>query len=403
MTFLELSTAWSLQILLIGACAEAGAPLLRKAHPRIRARFWLAALLLSLAAPWLMSRGSAPTIIGETSIFTVTSATVDRAVSAIDPSWQTALLGLWGFIALIRIARLARGLGRLASITAESRPVEVEDMRELRIRESAAIQSPAASFLGRVILVPGAFHGLPETWRRAALVHESIHLRRGHGILLLVEELILAFFWFHPMVSRLILRVRDSREEVVDAETLEVTGAARDYRDMLIGLATRIRIPAPAVSGTTALGARIESLMNLEENPMPITSTPRLLVAGFTLLSAAALASAALPLGLTAQPAAAGEKKASKPPRSVVSRVSPVYPPAMKEQKVEGVVAIALTVGPDGTVTAARNRPLTREAHPELVKAAIEALRQWRFEPGKGSVEMTHTINFRLNDGAEKK
>ncbi len=55
MSFIELSTSWSLQILLIGLCAEACAPLLRKAHPGVRARFWLITLLLSLTAPWLLS------------------------------------------------------------------------------------------------------------------------------------------------------------------------------------------------------------------------------------------------------------------------------------------------------------------------------------------------------------
>lgn len=401
MNFLELSTAWSLQILLIGVCAEAGAPLLGKAHPRIRARFWLLALLLSLGAPWLMSRGSAPATLGETSVFAVTASTFVGAVSAIGPSWQSALPGLWGFIALVRVIRLARGLGRLASITAESRPVEVADVAGVRVRETSAIQSPAASFLGRVILVPGAFHGLPETWRRAALVHESIHLRRGHGLLLLVEELVLALFWFHPVVFRLIRRVRDSREELVDAETLEVTGAGREYRDMLIGLAARIRIPAPAVSGTTALGARIESLIALEKNPMPKTSTPRLIGVGFALLYTAALASAAIPIGIAAGSQNSGDKKeTTKTPRKVISKVNPVYPAALKEKRVEGVVQIEVVVDSTGAFTRATPRP---EDNPELVKAAIEALRQWQWEPGEGPIQMTHTIQFRLTTGTEKK
>jgi TonB family protein len=401
MNFLELSTAWSLQILLIGACAEAGAPLLGKAHPRIRARFWLVALLLSLGAPWLMPGGSAPATPGESSGFAVTASTFVGAVSAIGPSWQSALSVLWGFIALVRVIRLARALGRLASITAESRPVEVADVAHVRVRETSAIQSPAASFIGRVILVPGTFHGLPEAWRRAALVHESIHLRRGHGLLLLVEELVLALFWFHPVVFRLIRRVRDSREELVDAETLEVTGAGREYRDMLIGLAARIRIPAPAVSGTTALGARIESLIALEEDPMPVTSTPRLLAAGFALLCTAALASAAVPIGTGAQGAPTDDMKAAaKAPRKVISKVNPVYPAALREKRVEGVVQIEVVFDSTGAFTRATPRP---EDNPELVKAAIGALRQWRWEPGEGAIQMTHTIQFRLAKEAEKK
>ena len=222
--------------------------------------------------------------------------------------------------------------------------------------------------------------------------------------MLLLEEVVLALFWFHPMVFRLILRVRDSREEMVDAATIALTGATREYRDMLIGLAARIWIPAPAVSGTTALGARIESLIALENNPMPITPAPRLLVTGFALLATATFASAAVPLGLTTLDRAGSEKKeTAKAPRNVVSRVNPIYPQTMKDQKVGGVVVLAVTVGPDGTPKSVKELPLERNAHPELVKAAIEAIQQWRWEAGEGTVKLTHAVDFRLNNAAEKK
>lgn len=401
MSFLDFATAWSLQILLIGLGAEGCAPLLRPAHPRVRARFWLATLLLCLASPWLLSGAPSAALTSQGGIFVVTSVAVDRALSTIAPSSQTAILALWAAGALTQLVRLGRGLKRLAAITRQARPVEIKGSPRLRVRESGSIQSPAASFLGRVILVPRSFADLPDSWKRAALHHETIHLDRGHGLWLLLEEGLLAGFWFHPMVARLVRRVRDSREEMVDAETIESVGDSRDYRDMLIGLAARIRIPAPAVSGTTALGARIESLIALEENPMPVTSTPRLLAAGFALLCTAALASAAVPIGTGAQGAATDDKKeTAKAPRKVVSKVNPVYPSALKEKGVEGVVQIAVVVDSTGAFTRATPRP---EDNPELVQAAIEALRQWRWEPGEGSIQMTHTIQFRLVKGTEKK
>ncbi len=400
MSFIELSTSWSLQILLIALCAEACAPLLRKAHPVIRARFWLTTLLLSLTAPWLLSRVPAATLKSDENVLTVASTAVVGALAALAPSWQETIAIFWCAVALVRLIGLVRGICRLAAITSKSRPIEIAGSPQLRVHESASIQSPAASFIGRVILVPPNFRGLPDAWRRAALIHETIHLRRGHGIWLLLEEVVLALFWFHPMVFRLVRRVRDSREEMVDAATIATTGATPEYREMLIGLAARIRVPAPAVSGTTALGARIESLIALEENPMPITSAPRLLVAGFALLCTAALASAALPLGSTTQDGAASDKKGTtKAPRKVLSKVNPVYPEALKQQKVEGVVQMAVVVDSTGAFGSATPRP---EDHPELVKAAIEALRQWRWEPGAGSIKMTHTIQFKLAKDEKK-
>ncbi len=80
-----------------------------------------------------------------------------------------------------------------------------------------------------------------------------------------------------------------------------------------------------------------------------------------------------------------------------VHRVSPVYPPAAQEAAVQGVVILECTVGPDGSVTdvtVLRSIPL-------LDQAAIDAVRQWRYEPTLLNGEpitlvMTTTINFTL-------
>jgi TonB family protein len=57
--------------------------------------------------------------------------------------------------------------------------------------------------------------------------------------------------------------------------------------------------------------------------------------------------------------------------------VAPVYPDAARMSKVEGVVSIDLVVGPSGGVTDAR---VTAGPAP-LHQAALEAVRQWQYEP----------------------
>lgn len=394
MTFLELSGAWSLQIIALEAGAEAFAPLLRRAHPRVRARYWSFALALALTAPWLISASSAPMASGQGGVLIVASEAVGRTLGAVDPWWQASLLALWSTGALAGLVRLAHGLRRLHRIARDSRPVLLGMSPLLRVHETGLVRSPAASFIGRIVLVPTGFPGLPESWKKAALAHESIHLSRGHGVLLLVEEVILSLFWFHPLVFRLIRRVRDSREEMVDAATIEAVGSSRDYRDMLIGLAARLTIPAPAVSGTTALRSRIESLIVLEENPMPV-SRLRLLIAGLALLGTASLAASGAPLQT-----AADKSKASQPPRKVISKVNPAYPSALKERKISGVVQLVVVVDEAGAVISATARP---EDNPDLAKAAIDAVRQWRYEPGKGETKLTHAFDFRLTAEKEKK
>lgn len=61
----------------------------------------------------------------------------------------------------------------------------------------------------------------------------------------------------------------------------------------------------------------------------------------------------------------------------IIHRVQPVYPPDAKKQGIEGVIAVDIVVGRDGSVLSMH--PLNG---PEvLARAAMEALRWWKFEP----------------------
>jgi protein TonB len=77
--------------------------------------------------------------------------------------------------------------------------------------------------------------------------------------------------------------------------------------------------------------------------------------------------------------------------------VSPVYPSIAQSARVQGVVIIEATIGPDGLVQNAR----VLRSIPLLDDAALSAVRQWEFTPTllNGSpvpVIMTVTVNFQL-------
>jgi protein TonB len=61
----------------------------------------------------------------------------------------------------------------------------------------------------------------------------------------------------------------------------------------------------------------------------------------------------------------------------LVYRVEPEYPEIAQRAQIEGVVILEATVGASGTVQDAR----VLRSHSVLDKAALEAVRQWRYEP----------------------
>ena len=83
----------------------------------------------------------------------------------------------------------------------------------------------------------------------------------------------------------------------------------------------------------------------------------------------------------------------------LISQVKPVYPETLQQQGIEGTILLQAIIAKDGGLSALK--VMNALANPELAKAAVDAVKQWRYEPTllNGSpVEVTTTIavNFRL-------
>jgi TonB family protein len=85
-----------------------------------------------------------------------------------------------------------------------------------------------------------------------------------------------------------------------------------------------------------------------------------------------------------------------KPPMKI-KNVNPTYPDN-PDGSIEGVVLLEGTIGTDGRMNSVR---VTKSPHPELSRAALDAIEQWEFTPTLLNcvpieVEMHATMNFRL-------
>jgi TonB family protein len=104
------------------------------------------------------------------------------------------------------------------------------------------------------------------------------------------------------------------------------------------------------------------------------------------------------PAAASGRPAAVRVGGNIRPPRKLKD-VKPVYPETMRAAGVEGTVPLEAIITAAGTVQSVRI--LSATVHPDLALAAVDAVRQWRFEPTllNGSpvdIAMSTTVTFTL-------
>ena len=82
-----------------------------------------------------------------------------------------------------------------------------------------------------------------------------------------------------------------------------------------------------------------------------------------------------------------------------IFQATPQYPIELRKQKVQGTVNVVFFVDKDGRVT---NPQVETSTHPAFERPALEAVRQWRFDPGtrkgeKVSFKMRVPISFHVS------
>lgn len=224
------------------------------------------------------------------------------ALSAQMPGYRAALwLGLplmatWlaGVVAmLLRLAADVRQSARLhlqpapAAWTAAIRRLARERVgtRAPRVRV-AAVATPQVLGLWRpMLLVPPDFADrLADDEREAVLLHELVHLQRGDFGWNLLQRLVLALLWFHPVAWALYRRVSRERELCCDALAVRHGASATGLARALVQLAEHRACAATSmpVAAQGDLAVRVHGLLQ----PLPPGRRPLRLRAAAAVMSA---------------------------------------------------------------------------------------------------------------------
>ena len=76
--------------------------------------------------------------------------------------------------------------------------------------------------------------------------------------------------------------------------------------------------------------------------------------------------------------------------RKAKTRVAPIYPDIARRMNITGVVKLALVVAPNGSLKSSK----AVGGHPVLVNAAMDAMKQWKFEPAP--TESSGIVEFKF-------
>jgi len=88
--------------------------------------------------------------------------------------------------------------------------------------------------------------------------------------------------------------------------------------------------------------------------------------------------------------AAQAEAKGGELTRKPKLKVAPAYPDLARRMSITGTVRLSVLVAPNGTVKS--SKPLG--GHPILVNAAMDAMKQWKYEPA--ATESSGIVEFKF-------
>jgi len=330
---------------------------------------------------------------------------------------EPARLGLLWIVlagaALMLFWRLSGRL-RLGAFRRKAKEVELYDVLgaetlqlhqrfgvEARYYVSDQIDGPLTwGAFNHTIMFPQRFLELPEAQRRAIVVHELVHCQSHDWAKLLHAELWRSLLWFNPLVHVWARWRGRLREQIVDREAIQFTKDRKSYLDALVEIA---RIPvrndalvAPLFLERNNLKQRVKVI--LEEGEMSkFRSTAFVWATAALLLLVGHWTRSSFPLIPQAQAAErvykVGEDGVAAP--RLLKKIDPEYTQEAEDANLEGTIVLSVEVHADGR---AYNLRIERGLGMGLDERAIEAIKQWKFQPAmKGDEPVAVSARIEVN------
>jgi beta-lactamase regulating signal transducer with metallopeptidase domain len=257
------------------------------------------------------------------------------AVTLTAGTWLAWILGAWGLVSLVLLARVAGGFVALCGLKRraaapsaglaarfEERMRALPGRRRARVLVSSEIVAPVAAGVVRpAVLVPEYLLGeLSEGELEQVLTHELAHIRRWDDWTNLAQKLVEALLFFHPAVIWIGRRLTLEREIACDDWVVGLSGTVRPYAACLTRMAA-LNVATPqlapgAVARKPQVSIRVEALLDGGRDRKRRFSKAALVTASAALAATAFVAAPLAPVAvaLPAIPRPAGPTVRNAPP-----------------------------------------------------------------------------------------
>lgn len=305
---------------------------------------------------------------------------IAHAAPVIVPTILRVLPSLWIAGVTVLLGRLAIGYAQLKGLIRNAR--SIGDTGVVFADVSVPV---VAGLLRPVILLPRSAAAWAPSRMDAVLRHERAHLRRKDLWTLLLSHVACAAYWFHPLVWTVAARLRREQEFACDDAVILSGFKAASYAEPLIAAAQNLTstqlIGCPMITQRT-FRSRIARLLAGGMPRISSPSTPR----SVAIVFACGVATLGLLSGTPQSPDQNGVYDANglTPPPRVIARVDPDFSEEARAGGLEGAVVFHAVIGTDGR---AHNINVFRSLGTIPDEKALQALAQWRFEPGRKAGE----------------
>jgi beta-lactamase regulating signal transducer with metallopeptidase domain len=119
---------------------------------------------------------------------------------------------------------------------------EIKLRRQVKLYKNPIISSPVTyGILRPIILIPDDFINMPDECKRVALMHELLHIKRIDQFTGVLSQLILACYWFNPIMWVAVKQLRNQQEEACDECVLQMGVTPHDYAANMLEIVRKYR------------------------------------------------------------------------------------------------------------------------------------------------------------------